>query len=251
MEIKRKHIYSLFATRCMLFLFSVLFAHTSNLLAQNDTLLQKRMLRNTLASSALIAVGSSLSGSTIEYNLKTNLRNAVGNEFEFEIENQLQYAPIVELYLADILGVKARNHWFDQTKYLLLANASTAAITHLLKSLINKERPNGFSYSFPSGHTSFSFTNAAVLHKEFQTTAPWFSYSGYLFSTTTGTMRMVNNKHWFSDVLVGAGIALLVTEIIYYYEPLKNFNPFLKSQNITLLPQINEWSYGIYFSHQF
>jgi len=235
----------------VVFVFSLIFASTLNLWSQNDTLRNRRMVGNILTSSAFIVVGSSISGSALEQNLKINLRNAVGNDFEFEIENQLQYAPIVELYVADMLGIKARNHWFDQTKYLLLANASTSAITHLLKSLINKERPNGSSYSFPSGHTSFSFTNASVLRKEFQTTAPWFSYSGYLFSTTTGTMRMVNNKHWFSDVLVGAGIAMLVTELVYYYEPFKNFNPFKKTNNISLIPQIQQDTYSLYFNYQF
>jgi len=235
----------------VVFVFSLIFASTLNLWSQNDTLRNRRMVGNILTSSAFIVVGSSISGSALEQNLKTNLRNAVGNDFEFEIENQLQYAPIVELYVADMLGIKARNHRFDQTKYLLLANASTSAITHLLKSLINKERPNGSSYSFPSGHTSFSFTNASVLRKEFQTTAPWFSYSGYLFSTTTGTMRMVNNKHWFSDVLVGAGIAMLVTELVYYYEPFKNFNPFKKTNNISLIPQIQQDTYSLYFNYQF
>ena len=62
---------------------------------------------------------------------------------------------------------------------------------------------------------------------------------------------MSNNRHWVSDVMVGAGIGILVTELVYYFEPLKNFNPFKKTKNITLIPQINDENYGLYFSLHF
>jgi len=35
-------------------------------------------------------------------------------------------------------------------------------------------------------------------------------------ATATGLMRMANNKHWLSDVLTGAGIGILSTELGYY-----------------------------------
>jgi membrane-associated phospholipid phosphatase len=61
---------------------------------------------------------------------------------------------------------------------------------------------------------------------------------------------MVNNAHWLSDVLVGAGIGILVTKLVYHFEPFKKFNPFKKSKNITFIPQIKERSYGFYFAYQ-
>jgi membrane-associated phospholipid phosphatase len=36
-----------------------------------------------------------------------------------------------------------------------------------------------------------------------------------MFATTTGFFRVLNNKHWVSDVLVGAGVGMLVTDIFY------------------------------------
>jgi membrane-associated phospholipid phosphatase len=62
---------------------------------------------------------------------------------------------------------------------------------------------------------------------------------------------MVNDKHWISDVLVGAGIGILATELVYYFEPLKNFNPFKNSKNISFVPQIDPYSTGFYFSYTF
>lgn len=35
-------------------------------------------------------------------------------------------------------------------------------------------------------------------------------------ATATGLMRMANNKHWLSDVMVGAGIGILSTEFGYW-----------------------------------
>ena len=106
-------------------------------------------------------------------------------------------------------------------------------------------------YSFPSGHTTQAFTNAAVLYNEFKDTSPVLAYSGFAFAATTGTFRMINNKHFLSDVLAGAGIGILVTQLVYHFEPFKKFNPFKNSENISFYPQINEENYGFYFACKF
>ena len=194
-----------------------------------DTLRNKKMIHRSILPSILIGAGAVVNNSQFEMTLQTNLRDKVADDFNYHIDDYLQYVPVVELYLADILGAKSKNHWFDQTKYLLLSNLFSSSITHGLKQITKKKRPNGSPHSFPSGHTTFAFTNATVLFNEFNQTSPVLAYSGYAFATTTGVYRMLNNKHWFSDVLVGAGIGLLVTELVYYFEPFKAFNPFKKS----------------------
>jgi membrane-associated phospholipid phosphatase len=117
--------------------------------------------------------------------------------------------------------------------------------------LTEKTRANGTSRSFPSGHSTAAFSNASVLYNEFYESSPLLAYSGYTFATATAIFRMSNNRHWVSDVMVGAGIGILVTELVYYFEPLKNFNPFIESKNISLVPQINDENYGFYFSYHF
>jgi membrane-associated phospholipid phosphatase len=159
--------------------------------------------------------------------------------------------PIAELYIADLAGIKSKNHWFDQTKYLGFSNIISAGLTLGLKHLTQKTGPNKLPFSFPSGHTTFAFTNATVLYNEFSESYPLLAYSGYAFATTTGTLRLMHNEHWLSDVLLGAGIGIMAAHLVYYIEPLKNFNPFLKSENITLTPLIKENRYGLYFGYQF
>lgn len=242
-------------------LFSLFFslAFSANFLnnnAQNvllkDSLNAKSVLKKTIIPVSLISIGAIINNSHFEKQTQINIRNKVGNDFESKIDDYFQYIPIIEMYAADALGVKSKNHWFDQSKYLLISNLISSGITHGLKRGINKTRPDGSPHAFPSGHTSFAFTNATVLFNEFKSSSPILAYSGYAFATTTGTFRVLNNKHWISDVLVGAGIGILVTELVYYFEPLKNFNPFKKDRDIILIPTINKNNqFGIFFSYNF
>lgn len=78
-------------------------------------------------------------------------------------------------------------------------------ITHGLKVLINKPRPNGGNYSFPSGHTSSAFTGTAFLQKRYgwRIGIPMSLLAGYI-----GWTRVYAYKHDYWDVLGGAAIGI-------------------------------------------
>lgn len=211
----------------------------------------KNIVVQSIIPASLITAGVIINNSQFEKNLNINMRNFVGNDFEFKIDNYIQFAPIAEMYVADVFNMKSKNHWFDQTKYLLFSDIISTSITYGLKYLTQKTRPNWGEFSFPSGHTTFAFTNATVLFNEYQNTSLLFASTGYLFSTTTGIFRLLNNKHWFSDVLVGAGIGIVVTELVYFFEPLKSFNPFEKTANISFSPVLSNNFNGFYFCYNF
>jgi len=250
-------IISNFLVCIVIFNMSVLNAQTIN--NQNDTLniaslttikKQRTILHKSIVPLSLIGIGLVVNNSQFEKNLETDLRNSVGNDYQTPIDDYLLFVPIVQMYAADAFGMKAKNHWFDQTKYLIISNVVSTGSSELLKATITKTRPDGDPYSFPSGHSTIAFTNAAVLQNEFQETSTVYAYSGYAFAATTGVFRMLNNKHYVSDVLVGAGIGILVTQLVYHFEPLKNFNPFKKSKNISFFPQYKENTYGFYFKYE-
>ncbi len=44
---------------------------------------------------------------------------------------------------------------------------------------------------------------------------PWISVCGYVCAATTGYLRVANNRHWASDVLVGAGIGIVSVKVVY------------------------------------
>jgi len=207
--------------------------------------------RKAIVPLSLIGLGVLLNGSQLERQFNTFVHKELGFEHRSTVDDYVRHAPAIIMYSADILGAKAKNHWFDQTKYLLISNLVSGYTTRKLKSLTGKTRPNGSSRSFPSGHSTTAFSNASVLYNEFYESSPLLAYSGYTFAAATAVFRMSNNRHWVSDIMVGAGIGIVVTEIVYYFEPLKNFNPFRDSKNITLIPQIDKENYGFYFSMHF
>lgn len=238
-------------------LFLVILVTIPKVNAQNDSsaivenLHNESILKKAILPTGLILTGIALNKSAFEKQFAKDVRNSVGNDFSFAIDDYIQYVPMVEMYGADLLGVQAKNHWFDQTKYLAISQLTTALIVQSLKFGLNKTRPNNGSHSFPSGHTSQAFTGATVLFQEFKETSPILAYSGFAFSTTTGAYRIMNNAHWLSDVVTGAGIGILVVNLVYYIEPLKNFNPFKKDNTTSLLPYYNENEVGFYFTKSF
>ena len=68
---------------------------------------------------------------------------------------------------------------------------------------------NAYS-SFPSGHTMAAFAAAAVVANEASRWWPgsqWYVGGAmYAGAVAVGLSRMYNNKHWASDVIMGAGI---------------------------------------------
>ena len=82
--------------------------------------------------------------------------------------------------------------------------------------IVESARAGATGFSFPSGHTATAFMTATMLSKEYGHLSPWVGIGAYSVATTTGLMRVVNNKHWLSDVLTGAGIGIISTELGYW-----------------------------------
>ena len=90
-------------------------------------------------------------------------------------------------------------------------------ITHGLKRIINKERPNGGNYSFPSGHTSAAFTGAAFIERKYGLK---YGIPSYILASYVGWSRIHANKHDKWDVLGGAIIGIGSTYL--FTKPFKN-----------------------------
>ena len=210
---------------------SLLFILTSLLLlGQQDSVLQQSdKAKYYIAPTVFIGSGLFVNYTKSKYS-KQNLQQNIQRNYSAntEIDNYLPYIPIAQMYAGKMMGIKSRSSYFNQTKNLFFSQLFTSLITHGLKRATNLERPNGAQYAFPSGHTSSAFSSASVLFYEYKNTNIAYASSGFLFSGTTGTLRVLKNKHWVSDVLVGAGIAILVTHLVYHFEPLKNWNPLEK-----------------------
>jgi membrane-associated phospholipid phosphatase len=95
--------------------------------------------------------------------------------------------------------------------------AATSLITEGMKEAFPRLRPDGSDRkSFPSGHTSRSFAAAATIYNRQGKTLgiPAFVVAGFV-----GVARVEGNKHFWSDVAVGAALGTLTGLLITNERP--------------------------------
>lgn len=147
-----------------------------------------------------------------------SMRNHFMPKFEQEYDNYTQYVPMALTYALKLAGVKNRNSWDRMFVSHVFSAGIMAGLVNAIKYSAKEMRPdNSSKNSFPSGHTATAFMCATMLHKEYGTTvSPWFSIGGYTLAGLTGVTRLFNNRHWAGDILVGAGIGIISTDIGYF-----------------------------------
>jgi len=96
----------------------------------------------------------------------------------------------------------------EKLEYTASALVANGVTTIILKELIGRRRPNGkSSSSMPSGHTSHSFTVAAVANELYGFKV---GTAAYLIAGLVAISRINDNDHYLSDVIVGAGLGTLI-----------------------------------------
>ena len=86
----------------------------------------------------------------------------------------------------------------------------TLGVTYALKYSINERRPNGGNLSFPSGHTSISFSAAEFMRKRYG----WeYGVPAYAAASFVAYSRVESRQHHPQDVVAGAGIGILSSYI--------------------------------------
>ena len=114
-------------------------------------------------------------------------------------------------------GYEGRSDWPRLLASAGMSYGIMALLVNGIKYTAKEMRPDGSSAnSWPSGHTATAFVGATLLHKEYGLTrSPWWSVAGYSVAAATGVMRVLNNRHWVSDVMSGAGIGIMSGELGY------------------------------------
>ena len=151
------------------------------------------------------------------YNNPNTKIRLIKYNFHSEIDNYTQFAGIGLTVGLKLAGVEGRSSWPRLFASSLASYGIMAGFVNGIKYTASELRPDGSTRnSWPSGHTATAFVGATILHKEYGLTrSPWYSIGGYTVATATGVMRVLNNRHWISDVLSGAGIGILSTELAY------------------------------------
>ena len=223
--------------------FLVLFWLTAD--SQDSLALKQPNVSTYLIPTTLIISGLVLNQEVVKNDFRDwiRARRTIPNT---KIDDVLQHMPIAMMYFGDLASHRPSNEVMRQTRHLLVSQALTLGTVYLLKEFTKERRPNGGSRSFPSGHTSYSFASAAVFYHAFKKEWRCLAYLGYLPATITGIYRILRDKHWVSDVVLGAGLGILSSQLSYHLNIWNSATPISKQKDrIDLSLGMASSSYGV------
>jgi hypothetical protein len=89
---------------------------------------------------------------------------------------------------------------------LVQAQLISQLLTYGIKGTVQRSRPEGGGFSFPSGHTTAAFASATVLQRHFG----WkVGLPAYGAATYVAASRVQGRRHYLSDVAFGAALGVV------------------------------------------
>ena len=137
------------------------------------------------------------------------------------------------LYRNDREGMK---EWAYSVGSTLLA---TAALKRAVNPTPWGERPNGGSYSFPSGHTASACSGASFIGQRYGWT---YGSIAMLPAAYVGYTRVDEDLHHWRDVIVGCALGIGFS---YYLVQPEQSHP------ISIIPEISQhsWAVGLHMNY--
>ncbi len=171
----------------------------------------------TFAGVPLFIAGIIAKSEKTAFRQNDGSKHVLLTDFKTGVDDYLQFFGPVATVGLKIAGYEGRSDWPRLFTSAAMSYGIMAVLVNSIKYTAKEMRPDGSTAnSWPSGHTATAFVGATMLHKEYGLTrSPWFSVLGYGTATATGVMRVLNNRHWISDVLSGAGIGIMSGELAY------------------------------------
>lgn len=213
----------------IIILIALLIALSNATIAQNAERDSVRTKINPIGMTAQIAIPAALitagsfgvKGPKFErFNQKVRKKisyESVGRKKTYA-DDYIQYLPIASVYGLSLLGVKAKHDYVDRTMVLVVSAATLAACVNTIKYTVREPRPHNpdVRNSFPSGHTATAFMGAEIVREEYG----WgYGAAAYGLASLIGVARIYNDRHWFNDILAGAGIGILSARVGYWLLP--------------------------------
>lgn len=196
------------------------FVCTDSLTVDTSVIMKHKLIANTrpyrITCVGLPLIAGGLLAMKEDKNFR-QLRHDYFPRYKHTADDYLQYSPAVVMVGMKSFGVKGRSSWGRMLVSDAFSVGVMAILTNTLKETIRVRRPDGSNTrSFPSGHTATAFMTATMLTKEYGYKSKWVGFGAYTVASGVGLMRMANNRHWLSDVMVGAGIGVMSTELGYF-----------------------------------
>lgn len=227
--------------------------HRNNFL-KNPQQFTNIKLKSFIVPAALITYGAIALENDGLKNLNFTTKEEIREDnpfFKSRLDNYAQFAPAVLTFSLNAFGVKGQHTVKQQALLYSGIMVLNTGIVFPLKKISAVMRPDSSSAtSFPSGHTSTAFASAEFLRREYGKQYPWLAVAGYAIATGTGVYRMLNNKHWLSDVAAGAGIGIASTNIAYWLYGKWQHNKEMRS-NTFIFPTYQNHQFGLSLSKVF
>ena len=215
-----------------------------NICEDNDTLSTKFKSQQLIVPGILMFSGL-VCAIDYENSLNRSVNDAMTNlskEETCKIDDYLRFVPSATHLLLGSVGIKSKHNFKERFLISATSHAAMLIMGYGLKYAIHEKRPDMTdNHSFPSGHVAMAFTGAELLRQEYGTA---YGIAGYALASGVAFLRLYNNRHWFNDILMGAGIGILSAKIGYWMLPIerKLFKINKKSNNtstIAIMPTYN------------
>jgi hypothetical protein len=147
-------------------------------------------------------------------------------DISLDISNAGLYSMTASVAGLWLSSLKTHDEHASETGILAAeAVGNTAAVVGVMQLIAGRDRPtqgsgngsfwqnNALDSSFPSVHSSFTWTMASVLAHEYPN--PWIKWLAYGTATTVSVTRVTGLKHFPSDVAVGGTFGYLIGQQIF------------------------------------
>lgn len=133
--------------------------------------------------------------------------------------DDLYWSPATFLIADDIIHPKSRIELFRKYSRVIATYSTSLAFIYTIKSSTMRLRPDASDkLSFASGHSAFVFSGAEMVNLELSKKQIAPKILSYGLATAIASLRVINNRHWFTDVLAGAGIGIGTARLIHWVE---------------------------------
>jgi len=220
-----------------------------------ETHFGRQLLRESRLPVGLV-LGSvlimNITGFKVNLQNKLNWNNDLKPDYIDLGDDIVRYIPTIAAYTLSVFGLKSKHRFVDRTVIFAASFIASDFVVRNMKDITKSIRPgrdsNSTDYSLPSQHTAMAFVAASFLDHELGYVSPWISVCGYTLASYVGYARVARNRHWASDVLLGAAVGIFTTNAIYWaYDGIMKILP----KNFTMVPLIDNQQKGLYFCYQF
>lgn len=174
----------------------------------------------TLAATSLLIAH----GDEAIYNSTGSINSSTIDRLFWLAEPAGNYYPLLALGALMTHGLISKNNYSAETAVIMAEALLISTVTvHTVKSTAGRQRPNALGTtdpydwkgpffkgtSFFSGHTITAFTAASVVAYRYRDHI-WIPVTAYSLATLGGLQRIVHQRHWASDVLMGAAVGTTI-----------------------------------------